>query len=307
MKWLINPFERVAGWQALVIGLVVMSLTAIIGKINIVTFDGVLDVKSTTVTFSYSASFIVQLIIFLLLFLFMWLAGVCFSKSKIRALDIAGTMALARIPMLLFVIICFLPIIPESLVDFPRLIVFSIIGILFIIWMIALMYNAYSVSCHLKGQRAVLSFIGAVIVAELISKIIFFSLSGSLFANEPTKSSLNADTYESVVIIDSLTIQQKTENIARAFEHGDFDIIPLYFDKQMKKTLSPSKLKFGWMQASAQCGKFKNVDLENTKESVHENYDLVKVPFIFQKNVLILQIAFNKEGRISGLYFLPDK
>ena len=34
IRWLINPFERIAGWQALFIGIVVMVLAVIVGKIN---------------------------------------------------------------------------------------------------------------------------------------------------------------------------------------------------------------------------------------------------------------------------------
>jgi len=178
-KWLINPFERIAGWQALVIGIAAMALTAIIGKLNQVAFDGVLDVH-VGATFNLSASFIMQAVNFLALFLTMWLAGVCFSKTKLRTIDVAGTMALSRAPMLLLAIICFLPVVPKTLLDVPSLIIFTLICILFVIWMIVLMYNAYSVSCHLKGGRAVVSFIGALLVAEIISKVILFLLSSHL-------------------------------------------------------------------------------------------------------------------------------
>ena len=302
MKWLINPFERVAGWQALFIGLTAMALTAIFGKINLITFDGVLDVKFAVVTFSLSTSFIIQSIIFLILFLIIWLAGICFSKSKPRAIDIAGTMALARIPMLLFVIVCFLPIVPDSLVDFPRMIVFSIIGILFLIWMVALMYNAYAVSCHLKGQRAVISFIGAVIVVELISKFIFIVLAGFLFANEPIKNIVKVETAETVVITDSLTIQQKTENIVRAYERSDFDVITAYFDDNMKKRLTSRTLKTTWIQLNMQFGQFVRADLDNLKETVTQQNVIVNVPFYFQKEKMTLQLAFNKDGLVGGMY-----
>jgi len=171
MKYLINPFERIAGWQALVIGFAVMALTAVIGKINNIAFDGVLDVH-TGEPFSFSASFAMQAINFITLFVTMWLSGVCFSKTKIRAIDVAGTMALARAPMLLPAIICFMPIAPEDVSDIPRLAIFIAVCIPFIAWMIALMYNAFVVSCHLKGVRAVVSFIGALLVAEIVSKIV---------------------------------------------------------------------------------------------------------------------------------------
>ena len=79
-NFLINPFTRIAGWQALVIGIVIMTLTAVVGKINGVAFDGVLDVH-TGASFGFTASFAMQAIDFFALFLAMWLAGICFSKS----------------------------------------------------------------------------------------------------------------------------------------------------------------------------------------------------------------------------------
>ena len=180
-KWVYNPFERIAGWSALMIGVVVMALTAVIGKINGVNFDSILEICPYA-PFSFTVAFVLQAVNFLSLFLIMWIAGVCFSKTKVRAIDVAGTMALAHTPMLLFAVICFLPVAPSGFFDdIPRLVIFGIISILFAIWMIALMYNAYSVSCNLKGSKAVLSFIGALLVAEILSKLVFIFLLSGLF------------------------------------------------------------------------------------------------------------------------------
>ena len=120
MKWLINPFERFAGWQALFIGVVAMALTAVVGKINNMAFAGPLYVYVGGATLSFSAAFAIQAVNYLMLFFTMWLSGVCFSKTKPRVIDIAGTMALAHAPMLLFTILCLLPITPSSPYDIPR-------------------------------------------------------------------------------------------------------------------------------------------------------------------------------------------
>jgi hypothetical protein len=37
--------------------------------------------------------------------------------------------------------------------------------------MVALMYKAYSVSCNLKGPKAIFSFTAGLIIAEIISKV----------------------------------------------------------------------------------------------------------------------------------------
>ena len=307
MKRLINPFERIAGWQALLIGITAMTLTAIVGKINHVAFDGALDAH-VGATFSYSASFAMQAVDFLALFLTMWLAGVCFSKIKPRIIDVAGTMALSRTPMLLLAVVCFLPVAPASLYDIPRMIIFTLIYIPFVIWMIALMYNAYTVSCHLKGGRAVISFIGALIVAEIISKLAFFFLLSSLFVNSMATCVPATNEKDGVVVAatDSLTNRQKTENIVKAFESGDFDAITVYFDETMKKGLPPSGLSMAWAQVNMQYGKFEKADMDNIKEVSSEKYDIVEVPFLFQKEKLKLRLVFNKaDGSIGGLFIQP--
>jgi hypothetical protein len=252
-------------------------------------------------------SFAMQGINFLAMFLTMWLAGVLFSKTKPRAIDIAGTMALARYPMLLLAIVCFLPIAPASLYDIPRVIVFIFIGLPFIAWMIALMYNAYSVSCNFKGVRAVVSFIGALLVAEIISKIAIFFLFASLVANVPITEIFKSKSgsTENIVAIDSLTIRQKTENVVKAFEQGNFDAITVYFDETMKKGMPPSGLRMLWTQANMTLGKFEKADMDNLREVRIDKYDAIVVPFFFQNDRLNFRLVFNEDGKISGMQFLP--
>jgi hypothetical protein len=43
-------------------------------------------------------------------------------------------------------------------------------------WIVFLMYKSFSVSCNVKGGKAVLAFIAALILAEIISKIGIYSL-----------------------------------------------------------------------------------------------------------------------------------
>ncbi len=306
MKWFINPFERIAGWQALILGLIIMSLTAILGKINHVAFDGALDAHVGG-SHSFALAFLMQFVDLLSLFLAMWLAGVCFSKSKVRAIDVAGTISLSRAPMLLLAIICFLPIAPIGLYDVPRIIIFSIISIPLTIWMIALMYHAYTVSCHIKGTRAVVSFIGALLVAEVISKCIFIFLLSSLFLSPKTGNSQSTDDIlkADTVVVDLSNIHQTTEKVMKHLEQGNFDAIVAYFDDKMKKGLSASGLKMGWLQICMTYGSFEGADWENVKESTVGEYRRIEVPCAFGKNTLYLRLAFNQDGTISGMFIQP--
>ena len=306
-KWLINPFERIAGWQALGIGVCVMALTAVFGKINNIAFDGVLDVHAGP--HGFTAAFAMQAVNLIVLFLIMWPAGVCFSKSKIRAVDVAGTIALSRTPMLLLTTLCFLPIVPSGLSDITitRIVVFSIISIILIIWMIALMYQGYSLSCGIKGSRSVISFIGALLIAELVSKCVFIFLLGSLFTNiEVAKNNDSpANPIESTVTVDLSDIHQSAEKIVAAFGKSDFEAIVAYFDDTMKKGLSAGKLKLTWLQITMTNGAFENADLINAKKSSIEKFDIIDIPLTFKKSQLNLRLTFNKDGTIGGLFLLP--
>jgi len=44
------------------------------------------------------------------------------------------------------------------------------------LWTVTLMYNAYAVSCNVRGLRAGLSFTAGLILAEILSKIVLGAL-----------------------------------------------------------------------------------------------------------------------------------
>jgi len=50
----------------------------------------------------------------------------------------------------------------------------SILMIPIIVWTVALMYNAYSVSANLNGPKAVWSFIASFVIGEILSKVIIY-------------------------------------------------------------------------------------------------------------------------------------
>jgi len=193
---LLNPFERVAGLPALLMGLAVIVVTASIASFENIRLDGVLDlhIQSSLNSSSNSSTFLncfgEGIINWLSLAVFLYLAGLIFSKSKIRIVDVFGTQALARFPYVFAVLVTgFLfsdkmilyiehtllkkgePVVIDAL-GIAQFIVTNIIMIATLIWMILLMYKAYSVSCNLKGTKSVVSFIVALLLAEVCSKIL---------------------------------------------------------------------------------------------------------------------------------------
>ena len=180
-KWFFNPFIYVAGSKSLLIGWSAMLVTAFIGIYSKTYFDGVLDAHPGDLPlYRY---FIAQLIDWGCGVAMLYTAGRIFSASSIRFIDIAGTHALARWVMIFPAFIGFgITAVPDpathtvkELTDAitPLMIALSLLSTVFLIWMVALMYNAFSVSTNIKGGRAGGIFAIALLVAEIASKIIY--------------------------------------------------------------------------------------------------------------------------------------
>jgi hypothetical protein len=187
-QWLFNPFSFVAGYQALLLGLGIMLISTFIGFLGSTHFDGVLDVHTglEAPLWVFLAEGIIDwLTIAIPLFFF----GLIVSTSSLRMIDVLGTQALARWPYLITAIV----MLPEAnrrvgaylavrfglaaapaAINYIDMFIFGfaiIVGILMAIWMVALMYRAYVVSCNIKGVRAIITFIVSLIGAEVLSKL----------------------------------------------------------------------------------------------------------------------------------------
>lgn len=191
--WLFNPFQYIADWQALLIGLVVIAVTAVIGFWGNTHFDGVLDThlgaKAPLWFFLCEG-----LIDWLSLSVVLLIAGLIIRKTSFRAIDVFGTQALARLPMLLSALVLLPPAnqcVRNQLLEMVQnpnqppvfapldLLIFGIsitVVLVMLVWMVALMYRAYTVACNVKKARAIVSFIVGLIIAEVISKLALYPL-----------------------------------------------------------------------------------------------------------------------------------
>jgi hypothetical protein len=183
-KWLFNPFIYVAGMRSLLIGWVIMLITAAIGYVSKMHFDGAIDMHTGQAPpSSYFISVLEMFIDWVCLVLPLYIFGRIASESSIRFIDVAGTLALAKWPMIFMTLLGFLPLpqLDEKTANFkdmlafatnPTVITEALISLPIIIWIIVLMYNAFAVSTNLKGGKAATAFIAGVIIAEVISKVI---------------------------------------------------------------------------------------------------------------------------------------
>ena len=196
-QWLFNPFNYVAGAQSLILGLVAILVAGGFGALSHTHFDGVIDVHSGRAAPLWT--FLAEgLINWLSLAIVLLIVGRLASRSSWRAIDLFGTQALARWPMLLSALATLLPGYQrftqhlawkllkqgnEPIVQGADGVTFGIVvGVILVtlIWMVYLMYKAFSVSCNLRGGKAVLLFVAALIAAEVISKIAIVALNAAV-------------------------------------------------------------------------------------------------------------------------------
>lgn len=194
-QWLFNPFQFVAGGKALVLGLGVIIVTSLTGSLSNTHFDGVLDTHSGRVA---------PLWMFLLEGLVDWLSlgvlllglGAILSRTRFRVIDLLGTQALARWPFLVVGLAALAPpfqryaaylawklggIGTEVAGPASDAAVFSlvtIVGLVMLVWAVVLMYRAFSVSCNMRGTKAIWTFVAGLFLAEAMSKaLIVFAFS----------------------------------------------------------------------------------------------------------------------------------
>ena len=191
-SWLFNPFLFIAGFKAMIIGLVFIVAASLIGYAGNIHFDGVLDQhigRAAPLWFFIAEGFIDWLSLALVLAIF---AVIMWRKTS-RFIDIIGTQALARWPSVILALGLQIPVYKQVLndvvvkaqqgssammnpMDITILVLISLLLLPVLIWMVALMYRAFAVSCNAKGAKAIVVFIVAILIGEAISKVLIISL-----------------------------------------------------------------------------------------------------------------------------------
>lgn len=190
---LFNPFKFLAGANALLLGLAIILASGTLGWLGKTHFDGVLDVhiQPQGPLWCFLAEGLINWICMVVpLFFF----GLIISNSSFRLIDVLGTQALARWPYLITALVMLPdanrrfaqylmsklnPTAQTLTINYIDLLVFAfalIVTIFMAIWMVALMYRAYALSCNIKGPKAIITFIVSLIGAEVLSKFVIVQL-----------------------------------------------------------------------------------------------------------------------------------
>ena len=99
-------------------------------------------------------------------------------------------------------------------------------------------------------------------------------------------------------------LRQTANKVIEAFQKHDYKTFVSYFDDTMKKSMTEEQVKIVWeQQIVGAVGKFVKADTDDIKVSSQGGYDILLIPCTFEKTKLNMQLAFNKDGQISGWYF----
>lgn len=320
-KWWINPFLRVSGWSALWIGLSIMTAATWLAWKGGVVFDTIFSVHFYPATLG--TAFLCQLANWLILALLMYLSARVFSTSKARLIDALGAMALAEAPFLLTGLYMAFPAVKAklsglyaiamtgnlSMLATPVLIVFLILTVIAIVWFVGLAYNGFKAMGNIRFPRVIPVFAGTLILAELLATILFFCVFRQMM-HDSTEKALTPETpieqfaAEGEAVGPDEALYAWTENAVRLFCDGRYEEFYGLFDDTMKQSLSVNQIAALVARLNASIGKPYKFDTTFIKQ-VYDSYDIVFVPLIFEKQELTMQLAFDNEGRISGLYIRP--
>ena len=184
-RWMFNPFVRIAGPRSLVFGLAGIVAAGLAAAGAGIRFDGLLDVHAGNEVALWMpvVEGLVNWAVFTLLLM---VVALLFSKSAVRLIDVAGTQAMARMPLCLVAAICNLPLIQDAFdgvaavllggeldgTTLTGLVAVILVTLAGVVWMVALMWKAFSISCNMRGGRAIALFILAVLIGEVVTVLL---------------------------------------------------------------------------------------------------------------------------------------
>lgn len=188
---LVNPFMRIAGSQALMWGGLGMILSTLLSWMAGYHYHGLLHFgpAPNPAWWCYLAEHLIVWIIPATLF---YLGGILLSRSKIRMIDVYGTVLFAQLPLLVMNLIYLLPpmqaftqmdpatMTPAEMMANPGFHIamfLSLIGFPFIVFSLIWMFQALKVSCNLKKSClwivAVVGIFGGDFLCRLLIQLLY--------------------------------------------------------------------------------------------------------------------------------------
>ncbi len=180
---LVNPFQRIAGVQALLWGVVGLVLSTLICNLSGYHYNGLLTFGPSP-NEAWWSYLVEHLIVWMVPALLFYIGGLICSRSRIRPIDVLGTTLFAQLPLLVVNVIELFPPMqlllgiasPEAIQTvmadpmFSMAMLLSLLVMPFIVLMLVWMFQALKVSCNLKGARLWCVYLVGVIVGDILCR-----------------------------------------------------------------------------------------------------------------------------------------
>lgn len=189
---LFKPFEKYSEQKLLVTGIIATLIGALVTYLLNCKFIGVLKMTFVEET-SIGQSILDNIIILSCLSIFLFLAAKYIYK-KTRLIDIIVTALVGFIPLYILPIFNIkdtIKIATENILKYSSpelanqmplenlipLVIFGFFTIGILVWFIALLYNGFKTASNAKGTKAIVVFVIALILADVVSRIIIHQIS----------------------------------------------------------------------------------------------------------------------------------
>ena len=115
--------------------------------------------------------------------------------------------------------------------------------------------------------------------------------------------SSSASTASSASTPSEESVDARTRSFIDLMSQGKYDAAEARFDNTMKGALPSSKLEETWKAVESKLGHLKSV--EKIEQKTVDGYVVSLATTQFERDRIIIKIAFNAEKEIGGLFFLP--
>lgn len=109
----------------------------------------------------------------------------------------------------------------------------------------------------------------------------------------------------SILVKADIALEMATSAFIGQLTRGDYQGAYQRFDRTMKTNMTMGGLAETWQVLMMQTGALK--EQLSTKSFKHDGYIVVIVTCAFERMVLDIQVVYNKENEISGLWFNPSQ
>ena len=315
--WLFNPFHFLAGGPALAWGLACIVLTASLGGAFDYRYTGVLSFQLATPTPIWLA--ITQgLAAWAVPSVLLYAGGRLLSRgpmrSRVRAIDVFGTQALARAPGLLMALIVVSPPFRDltnaliyqgtsqfSIAQLAVLVAAGTVMVLLLVWIVLLMYRAFAVSCNVAGGRAIAVFIAAIALGEVATGAVGQSLQNT-FVSQPVVSVPVQSEQRHLA-------EQLATRILQGHEQGRFESLkPEEATEDFRKGFTAEVQRRSHQAIGLLFGDFEGLDYVETRSIDSQPHLLIhrfKGRYGAASSAPEVRVILDRDGRLAGLWIKP--